>query len=84
MVQIEEDSFDQLIDQMYSNSLDYFKNINDKSYSDVSRDEIDEAQIIYSYLNSNNCKHLIVPKKWLSPTSTKLTKELQKLVNFFV
>lgn len=83
IVQIKE-AFDQLIDQLYSNSLNFFKNINDKSFTDVSRDEIDEAQIIYSYLNSNNCKHLIVPKRWLNPTSTKLTKELQKLVNFFV
>ncbi|ODG90188.1 DNA helicase UvrC [Gottfriedia luciferensis] len=82
LVEIEDDSFDQLIKQIYSNSLDYFKYNNNQSSIDVSRDEIDEAQIIYSYLNSMNCKHLIVPKRWLSHTSTKFTKELQKLVNF--
>ncbi|KQL38191.1 DNA helicase UvrC [Bacillus sp. FJAT-25509] len=84
LVNIEADSFDQLIEQLYSNSLDYFKNNHVQSSKDVSRDEIDEAQIIYSYLNSKNCKHLIVPKRWLNLTSTKLKKELQKLVNFYI
>ncbi|WP_353616058.1 GIY-YIG nuclease family protein [Bacillus sp. AFS055030] len=82
LIEIKDDSYDQLIKQIYLNSIDYFKNMHDQSSKDVSRDEIDEAQIIYSYLNSKNCKHLIVPKRWLHHTSTKLTKELQKLMNF--
>ncbi|PGS54156.1 UvrB/UvrC motif-containing protein [Bacillus sp. AFS041924] len=81
LVQIEDGSFDQLIEEMNSNSFEYFKNIDDQSSTDVCRDEIDEAQIIYTYLNSANCKHLIVPKSWLSPTSTKLKKELRKMVS---
>ncbi|WP_235918335.1 UvrB/UvrC motif-containing protein [Paenibacillus lutrae] len=32
---------------------------------DVNRHEIDEAQIIYSYLQSNRVKHLLIPQKWL-------------------
>lgn len=31
----------------------------------VSRDEIDEAQIIYSYLNSSHCEFMKIPNKWL-------------------
>ncbi|QKE75992.1 GIY-YIG nuclease family protein [Arthrobacter citreus] len=83
LVQIHDNSFDQLVDQIHSNALTNFKSVNDPSSLDVSRDEIDEAQIIYSYLKSNNCKYLIVPKRWLSSKSTKLQKELQKLINSF-
>ncbi|WP_172798843.1 GIY-YIG nuclease family protein [Paenibacillus sp. FJAT-26967] len=32
---------------------------------DVSRHEIDEAQIIYSYLQSSGVKHLLIPQEWL-------------------
>lgn len=36
------------------------------SVESLTRDEIDEAQIIYSYLQGNASKHVLIPKKWLS------------------
>lgn len=32
----------------------------------LTRDEIDEAQIIYSYLQGSSCKHVPIPEAWLS------------------
>ncbi|WP_379137439.1 UvrB/UvrC motif-containing protein [Paenibacillus sp. sgz500958] len=34
---------------------------------EISRHEIDEAQIIYSYLKSSSCSHLEVPAEWTRP-----------------
>ena len=31
----------------------------------INRFEIDEAQIIYSYLKGSNCSYIIIPEKWL-------------------
>ncbi|MBU5486000.1 GIY-YIG nuclease family protein [Clostridium sp. MSJ-11] len=50
-----------------NNILLYF---NDKSLNDsieVGRDEIDESQIIYTYLESksNDCRYVIISEKWL-------------------
>lgn len=46
--------------------LTYFTSKALPSSMDVSRDEIDEAQIVYSYLKSNKCSYTIVLGKWLS------------------
>ncbi|MDT3426707.1 excinuclease ABC subunit C [Paenibacillus forsythiae] len=35
--------------------------------SKVSREEIDEAQIIYSYLKGSACHYLFIPDEWLGP-----------------
>jgi len=52
-----------------SSILKYFKNHAPFPSMDVSKDEIDEAQIIYSYLKSNNCSYSIIPEKWLDSTN---------------
>lgn len=36
------------------------------SIEGLNRDEIDEAQIIYSYLQSGACKHVLIPEIWLT------------------
>lgn len=35
---------------------------------EIGKEEIDESQIIYTYLKnkSNSCKHIIIPEEWLS------------------
>lgn len=33
--------------------------------SEVSRDEIDQAQIIYSYLQGSSCQYILIPEEWL-------------------
>jgi len=50
---------------------------------EIGRDEIDEAQIIYSYINNktNNCKHIIIPEKWLLDANyTYLDETLNEMV----
>jgi excinuclease ABC subunit C len=32
----------------------------------IEQDELDEAQIIYSYLKRSSCRHKVIPKKWLN------------------
>ncbi|MFC6604942.1 GIY-YIG nuclease family protein [Ectobacillus funiculus] len=63
---LESSYIEQLSEEIKTNILTYFKNNDLNSAIAVSRDEIDEAQIIYSYLNSSNCSHLIIPDKWLN------------------
>lgn len=49
----------------------------------IGREEIDEAQIIYSYLKnkSNNCRHIIIYRKWLKPQyNVNIDKALDKLL----
>jgi excinuclease ABC subunit C len=46
--------------------LDYFALEASSSPENISKNEIDQAQIIYSYLNSNNCDYLHIPNRWLS------------------
>ncbi|WP_445506255.1 GIY-YIG nuclease family protein [Niallia sp. 03190] len=48
-----------------SNILAYFKTKCPNSPVVITKDEIDEAQIIYRYLNSNACEYLSIPEKWL-------------------
>lgn len=51
--------------------------------TDISKDEIDEAQIIYSYLNSNACEYFIVPEEWLSGESyNNIESGINELLNF--
>ncbi|MNJ36421.1 UvrABC system protein C [compost metagenome] len=46
--------------------LSYFhREKNGQNVADVARDEIDAAQIIYSYLQSSACHHLLIPEKWM-------------------
>ncbi|MFF2911622.1 GIY-YIG nuclease family protein [Paenibacillus sp. NPDC057934] len=42
---------------------------------DISRHEIDEAQIIYSYLKSSSCSHIIIRDEWLNPENEAIMDE---------
>ncbi|MFS0779203.1 UvrB/UvrC motif-containing protein [Neobacillus sp. 3P2-tot-E-2] len=37
----------------------------------IKRDEIDEAQIIYNYLNSSHCRYKTIPDKWIRNQNDK-------------
>ncbi len=53
-----------------------------KDQIEIGREEIDESQIIYSYLNSqsSSCRHVTISEKWLnSSNSAKLDNALDKL-----
>lgn len=57
---------DLLGEKIKSSIITYFQNQTTVPSIEVSKDEIDEAQIIFSYLKSNNCSYVIIPEKWLS------------------
>lgn len=51
---------------------------------EVGRSEIDESQIIYSYLNnkSGSCGHVVIADSWLKPSnSSKMDKAIEKLLS---
>jgi excinuclease ABC subunit C len=53
--------------ELKANILLHFNQKNFSSPKKIGSEEIDEAQIVYSYIrsNSNNCKYIIIKKKWL-------------------
>lgn len=63
---LEKQDKEQLAEKIKTNMITYFKSVASIPSIEVSKDEIDEAQIIYRYLNSNNCSYFIIPEKWLN------------------
>jgi excinuclease ABC subunit C len=62
--------------------IDFFNIESHPSTIKISKDMIDEVQIIYSYLKSASCKYLIIPEKWLLPKNqNKIDKALDKFLN---
>jgi len=48
----------------------------------VKRDEIDEAQIIYNYLKSSQCRYKTIPDKWITNHKDKnIENAVTKLMN---
>ncbi|ASA19720.1 GIY-YIG nuclease family protein [Paenibacillus donghaensis] len=49
--------------------------------TEIGRNEIDEAQIIYSYLTSTSVSHLVIPDEWLvSPADRRLADAVGTLL----
>jgi excinuclease ABC subunit C len=49
-----------------SEIMDTFQSEPNQTPAAISRHEIDEAQIIYSYLKSSSCSYIIIQEDWLS------------------
>lgn len=64
---ISNSSMENLKITLRNNILYYFRNEGLNNLVQIGRDEIDEVQIIYSYLNSkqNNCKYIVVSDEWI-------------------
>jgi excinuclease ABC subunit C len=65
--------------------LSYFKNEAPKTSIEISKDEIDEAQIIFSYLKGqkSNCRHVVIPEEWLNDeTANNITSAINELLGF--
>ncbi len=62
---LEKNSIEQLVKQMKAEIITYFRHEGPNASIDVSKNEMDEAQIIYSYLKSGNCRYFIIPERWL-------------------
>ncbi|MBT2679888.1 UvrB/UvrC motif-containing protein [Bacillus sp. ISL-35] len=61
----------------------YFFQENDKRKPVViGKEELDEAQIIYSYLNGGNARFIVIPEEWLDDSeSEKLDESINQLLN---
>ena len=74
---------EELKDIFKANILFHFNNKDLKNLTEVKREDIDEAQIIYSYLESksNNCKHVIIEEEWLRDINIiAIDTEINKLL----
>jgi excinuclease ABC subunit C len=70
--------FHQLVKLIKTKIQMHFK-INESPVSiGISKEEIDEAQIIYSYLNSASCNYVIIPENWLEIDQTTIILNLFK------
>jgi excinuclease ABC subunit C len=60
------------------------KTFNDKVFpagTHIKRDELDEAQIIYNYLKSSNCRYKTIPDKWIQNHKDKnIENAITKLI----
>lgn len=80
---LDDSGFEKLKPIIKTNILSYFNNIAQKALIKIGREEIDESQIIFSYLNSksSSCRHVIISEKWLNASnSTKLDNAIDKLL----
>ncbi|MGG1676344.1 GIY-YIG nuclease family protein [Neobacillus sp. NRS-1170] len=77
-----------------TNGLEHLQSIKEKiltnfnpstSPTKVSKNDLDEAQIIYSYLMSENCSYKIIPEIWLeSEKRTLIDEALNELIIHYV
>jgi excinuclease ABC subunit C len=66
-----------------SSVKDCFNSEKGKSSMEIGREDIDEAQIIYSYLkgSGNNGKHITIPATWIkTQVNDKLKKAVEEMV----
>ena len=63
--QLESNNMEQLSARIKTNIMTFFNIKAHKSPKEISKDEIDHAQIIYSYLKSNNCNFITIPNIWI-------------------
>jgi excinuclease ABC subunit C len=64
-----------------SNIFTYFKGNTLNPFTEVTKEEIDEAQIIYSYLKSSNCKYVIISDDYLEDENhDNIDKALKELL----
>ena len=63
--QLESSNLESLHAQIKSNILTFFNLKTNQSRKEISKDELDHAQIIYSYIKSNNSNFITIPNIWI-------------------
>jgi excinuclease ABC subunit C len=70
------------IEQLSNNIHTHFNHPEASRIYKIDRNEIDESQIIYSYLKNSHSHYIEIPENWLQPRGEKyLNKELNKLLS---
>lgn len=81
---VEDTDIKQLTTMIESSIFTYYNDEALNSPKDVTKDEIDEAEIIYSYLKNSNCSYITIPEEWLHPENNYCINEaLSKLLYEF-
>ncbi len=74
---------EQLSTAIRNSIIKCFENKVMNSSIEISKDDIDEAQIIYSYLKSNICNYTIVTDEWIdSENNAYIDKAILNLLSF--
>ncbi len=63
--QLESSNLESLHAQIKSNIITFFNLKTNQSRKEISKDELDHAQIIYSYIKSNNSNFITIPNIWI-------------------
>ena len=75
------ENVEQLSETIRANILTYFQEIAHRESLTISKENLDEAQIIYSYLNSTNERFIIIPDRWIdSREFAKLNDGIKELL----
>lgn len=83
MYDIKNFDFEKLKATLKTNILTCFNISTQRDPVKIGHEEIDEAQIVYSYLNSKSsgCRHVIISERWLKASnSARLDNVLDKLL----
>lgn len=70
------------VEQLGTLILTNFTNDSFQSFKELGRDELDEAQIIYNFIKSSDCRYITIPKKWIPQQNrVNIEKALHKLLS---
>ncbi|MBY0098521.1 GIY-YIG nuclease family protein [Mesobacillus maritimus] len=72
-------NIEQLKSSILFQILSCYNGKNRKHFPKLDQEELDDAQIIYSYLKNSNCRHIVIPQKWLDEKNIiKVDQSLNK------
>ncbi|MEH7883968.1 UvrB/UvrC motif-containing protein [Bacillus sp. JJ1609] len=75
------EAVEQLSATISADILNYVQKMGHQESLNISKENLDESQIIYSYLNSSNARFTIIPDSWIeSNWCAKLDDEIKNLL----
>ncbi|MBT2639673.1 GIY-YIG nuclease family protein [Bacillus sp. ISL-39] len=76
------EKFRQLSEDIRDTIFNTFQQNEKRKSAVISKEELDEAQIIYRYLNGGNARFVVIPEEWLDGShSEKLDVSIDHLLN---
>lgn len=80
MLEVNLENLDETIKGILEDTLHSFREVS-LLPAEVGKEEIDQSQIIYSYLKKNTCSYSFIPKSWIkSGNSDKLRATIKELL----
>ena len=76
------ENFRQLSKEIRESIFNFFQQNEKRKSVIIGKEELDEAQIIFSYLNGGNARFIVIPEEWLDGSeSEKLDASIEQLLN---